>query len=114
MPRSTRSKPRDVALRRTAVYFGFVMVLTGPAAAARYLGDAPSAPTGLGNGPTVYCDNTYCGPNPPALGPPIQVFGAVPEPSAWGLTVVGFGALGAAVRRRRARPLFPFGPVEQT
>ena len=102
MPRSTSSTPRHVALRRTAVYFGFVMVLTGPATAARYLGSAPSAPPGLGNGPAVYCDNTYCGPNPPALGPPIQVFSAVPEPSAWGLIVIGLGVAGVRLRLRRA------------
>ncbi|WP_404711638.1 PEPxxWA-CTERM sorting domain-containing protein [Sphingomonas sp. MMS24-J13] len=27
---------------------------------------------------------------------------AVPEPASWGLMIVGFGALGGAMRRRRA------------
>lgn len=30
--------------------------------------------------------------------------GAVPEPSAWAMLVLGFGALGAALRRRRMQP----------
>jgi hypothetical protein len=31
----------------------------------------------------------------------VVVSGAVPEPAAWGLMITGFGALGAALRRRR-------------
>ncbi|WP_445191353.1 esterase-like activity of phytase family protein [Sphingomonas sp. Tas61C01] len=32
-----------------------------------------------------------------------QLIGAVPEPTTWGMMVVGFGATGAALRRRRRR-----------
>ena len=31
-------------------------------------------------------------------------FGTAPEPATWGLLVLGFGGLGAMVRRRRAQP----------
>lgn len=31
----------------------------------------------------------------------VSVSGAVPEPSTWAMTIVGFGLLGATVRRRR-------------
>lgn len=33
-------------------------------------------------------------------------FAAVPEPSTWALLIAGFGAVGAAMRRRRARTAF--------
>ena len=33
--------------------------------------------------------------------------GAVPEPATWGLMILGFGGVGAAIRRRR-RPLAAF------
>lgn len=32
-----------------------------------------------------------------------NVLGSVPEPAAWGLMIVGFGAVGSAYRRRRAQ-----------
>lgn len=35
---------------------------------------------------------------PPAPGPPV---GAVPEPAAWSLLILGFGGVGAALRRAR-------------
>ncbi len=32
--------------------------------------------------------------------------GSVPEPSVWGLMILGFGAVGATLRRRRAQPAY--------
>jgi len=49
---------------------------------------------------TVY-DNVTFGSATPGGG------GAVPEPATWAMMLVGFGAVGAAVRRRRRRPMFP-------
>jgi hypothetical protein len=43
--------------------------------------------------------------DPNVLLPPPGV-GGVPEPAAWALMLVGFGGLGAALRRRRARTVF--------
>jgi hypothetical protein len=42
---------------------------------------------------------------PPAGGRPSHGIGAVPEPATWALLLLGFGATGAAMRRRRARAL---------
>lgn len=42
---------------------------------------------------------TAAGPNP-FLNPP----GGVPEPGAWALMILGFGGVGAALRRRRLQP----------
>jgi hypothetical protein len=50
-----------------------------------------------GNGPL--------GAPPPAGGRPSPGIGAVPEPATWALLLLGFGATGAAMRRRRARAL---------
>ncbi|PZQ56033.1 MAG: hypothetical protein DI570_21305, partial [Phenylobacterium zucineum] len=43
-------------------------------------------------------------PGPPPPGPPVtETPGTVvPEPSAWALMILGFGAVGVGLRRRRA------------
>lgn len=35
------------------------------------------------------------------LGSPVQVAAAIPEPATWAMMLVGFGAMGVAMRRRR-------------
>ena len=42
--------------------------------------------------------------NPPPVDPPVS---GVPEPAAWALMLVGFGGLGATLRRRRATATTP-------
>lgn len=37
----------------------------------------------------------------PPIDPPAQPMGAVPEPGVWAMLILGFGAVGAALRRRR-------------
>jgi hypothetical protein len=44
--------------------------------------------------------------NPNILIDPNAGTGGVPEPAAWALMLVGFGGLGAVLRRRRARTVF--------
>lgn len=59
--------------------------------------------TGLGN--AAFQPSYYRYRVPDTSGLSLRVAAAsagVPEPSAWGLLVLGFGALGAAMRRRRA------------
>jgi hypothetical protein len=53
------------------------------------------APTGTQG--TVF-DDGYFGPN-------FQLLAAVPEPSTWAMMLVGFGAVGFAMRRRRQTEL---------
>jgi hypothetical protein len=49
---------------------------------------------------------------PPPAGGPVHVVrgahnasgGSLPEPASWGLMIIGFGGMGAVLRRRRRRP----------
>jgi len=52
-------------------------------------------------------DDGYWGPNV-FLGVPVFT-GGVPEPASWALMLVGFGAVGAAMRNRRGRTAISFG-----
>jgi len=63
--------------------------------------------TGLGtNGQVSFAGNgkqtTYAYFNPAHY--TLDVL-AVPEPASWGMMIGGFGMIGAAARRRRARPI---------
>lgn len=62
----------------------------------------PGPPLLTDDGPFVVVVVTPPGPpGPPALEPPIRP-DAVPEPGTWLLLILGFGALGARLRTRRA------------
>jgi len=41
------------------------------------------------------------GPDRPPVQPPETPPGGVPEPASWALMILGFGAVGASLRRRR-------------
>lgn len=53
-------------------------------------------------GPTLYPPvGGFTPPIEPPLGPPTTPIAGVPEPTTWALFLLGFGAVGAVLRRRR-------------
>ncbi len=58
-----------------------------------------------GNGPGSYTYfNNYSGTGPTSSGPlnfSVKDLGAVPEPATWAMMLVGFGAVGLALRQRK-------------
>jgi hypothetical protein len=60
----------------------------------------PVVPTTAESGDTVAPDSGALDPATPSS-PPGHGIGAVPEPATWAMLLIGFGATGAAMRRRR-------------
>ena len=75
------------------------------------LGDRFFAPSGPGGGPAFLPASFGPPPNgpppngpiPPVIDPIIPGAGAVPEPATWAMLILGFFAVGAAMRRRERR-----------
>jgi hypothetical protein len=57
-----------------------------------------------GVGYVAHSVGTLAGREAPDLGPNVGDVVGVPEPAAWTMMIIGFGAIGAVLRRRRSHP----------
>jgi len=44
------------------------------------------------------------GPGAGSFNSTVSITAAVPEPATWGMMLIGFGMIGAVIRRRKALP----------